>query len=291
MTKPAFAIVGCGKVGLNLARFLTECGYPAAGMASRSADSAQKAGELAGIDTVSTNAPDITKNADIVFITTPDGIIESTCNDIAENQGFRQGSIVLHCSGSLPSTILDSAKNAGAATGSIHPLQSFATTDGETNPFSGIIMAVEGEDPAVKICLEIAEALNARGFQIETDSKTMYHASAVVASNFMVTLAEFAYDLLAASGIDKSDAYAVLGPLIEGTLKNIKNVGPVEALTGPIVRGDVETVKTHLAEIDRKRPDLSNLYRILGKHTISIAQKRGTLTQDSEVGLQSLLGK
>lgn len=287
--KPSFAIVGCGKVGLNLAKFLTEAGYPASGFASRSIESAEKAAKTASIDNFSTEAQLMTKEADIVFITTPDGIIEETCNEIAEKGGFSEKHTVLHCSGSLPSTILASAKNKGAETGSMHPLQSFATTDSVNSPFNGIIAAVEGDSAAVETGLAIAKALGSRGFKIETDSKTMYHASAVVASNCLVTLVDFAYNLLGVAGIGKDDAYAVLGPLVEGTLSNIKKVGTTEALTGPVVRGDVKTVEDHIKEIKQKTPELAELYKILGYHTVTIAKKRGTLSEQAETDLVRLL--
>ncbi len=280
--KPSFAIVGCGKVGLNLVKFLTEAGYPVSGLASRSIESAKKAGEIALTDNISTEAHTITKDADVVFITTPDGIIEETCKEISENNGFSDKNIVFHCSGSLPSTILASAKIKGAITGSMHPLQSFATTDSVDSPFKGIIAAVEGDSIAVEAGLEIAEALGARGFKIQTDAKTMYHASAVVASNCLVTLVDFAYNLLGVAGIGEDDAYAVLGPLVEGTLSNIKKVGTTHALTGPVVRGDFKTVEDHINEISEKTPELTALYKILGHHTVNIAKKRGTLSEIAE---------
>jgi predicted short-subunit dehydrogenase-like oxidoreductase (DUF2520 family) len=175
-------------------------------------------------------------------------------------------------------------------TGSIHPLQSFATIQVERNPFEGIIAAVEGDEAAVERGLVIARDLGAKGLTIKTQAKTMYHASAVAASNFMVTLVDFAYNLLGVAGIEAKDAYSVLGPLIEGTLSNIKRVGPVEALTGPIVRGDVGTVADHLREIAEKTPELVELYKVLGRHTVEIAKKRGTLTHEALDGLNKLLG-
>lgn len=286
--KPSFAIVGCGKVGLNLVKFLTKAGYPVSGLASRTIDSAKRAGEIASTDNISTEAHTITKDADVVFITTPDGIIEQTCNDIAGNNGFSEKNVVFHCSGSLPSTLLASAKKLGAKTGSIHPLQSFATTDNQHSPFEGIIAAIEGEPAAVLAGLAIAEDLGARGLKIQTDSKMMYHASAVVASNCLVTLVDFAYKLLGVAGIGNEDAYDVLGPLVEGTLTNIKKVGTTQALTGPVVRGDVSTVEEHIKEIAQKTPDLVALYKILGHHTVNIAKKRGTLSGTVEKDLFKL---
>jgi len=287
--KPGFSIVGCGRLGITLAKVLSEKGYPAKGFASRTLASAQKAAERSGSDNVGTDPVSATRDADMIFITTPDGLIGSVCQSMARSGAFRPGHMVFHCSGSLPSTILESAKECGATIGSIHPLQSFASVLLDRNPFEGIIVAVEGDEKAVAAGLDIAKDLGSKGLTIKTQAKTMYHASAVVASNFMVTLVDFAYQLLSVAGIDSKDAYSVLGPLIEGTLANIKQVGPVNALTGPIVRGDVGTVSDHLREITEKTPQLLELYRILGKHTVEIAKKRGSLSEESLDGLTQLM--
>jgi predicted short-subunit dehydrogenase-like oxidoreductase (DUF2520 family) len=289
--KPGFSIVGCGRLGITLAKVLSEKGYPARGFASRTLASAQKAAELSGSDNAGTDPVCAIRDADIVFITTPDGLIGSVCQSMSKSGAFRPDQFVYHCSGSLPSTLLESAKDCGSTIGSIHPLQSFATVHTDRNPFDGIIAAVEGDEKAVTLGLAIAEDIGAKGLTIKTDSKTMYHASAVVASNFMVTLVDFAYQLLGVAGIDSKDAYAVLGPLIEGTLANIKQVGPVNALTGPIVRGDVGTVSDHILEITGKKPKLLELYKILGKHTVEIAKQRGSLSKESLDGLTDLLGQ
>jgi predicted short-subunit dehydrogenase-like oxidoreductase (DUF2520 family) len=287
--KPSVSIVGCGKVGTTLAGYLTKAGYRIHGLSSRTLESAQNAAALCGATMITTTAADVTRDADMVFITTPDGMIRGVCEAIAEAGGFSEKNMVFHCSGSLPSSILESAKKKGAAIGSTHPLQSFATLQADKNPFAGIILAVEGDEKAVEAGLGMADALGAKGFQIKTQAKTMYHASAVVASNCLVTLVDFAYQLLGVAGIDSTDAYAVLGPLIEGTLSNIKTVGTTQALTGPVVRGDGETVADHLREIREKAPELTELYTILGRHTLEIAKRRGSLTPRSIEELSRIL--
>lgn len=287
--KPGFSIVGCGRLGTTLAKVLTEKGYPAIGFFSKTEASARRAAQIVKMGRVDTNAVSVTDGADMVFITTPDGLIKDVCQSMADRGAFKPGQMVFHCSGSLPSTLLESAGKGGALIGSIHPLQSFATVTLDRNPFDGIIMAVEGDEKAVERGLEIAKDLGSKGLTIKTQAKTMYHASAVVASNFMVTLVDFAYHLLSVAGIDAKHAYSVLGPLIEGTLSNIKRVGPVDALTGPIVRGDVGTVSDHLREITDKTPELLELYTILGRHTVDIAVKRGSLSPEALKGLNGLL--
>lgn len=287
--KPSFAIVGCGKVGTVLGKFLTAAGYRPVGLASKSLSSARKAAKIIGTDYINQVPWETTQKADVVFITTPDNAIADTCNDIARKDGFRKNAVVLHCSGVLPSTILSSAKSCGAAVASMHPLQSFASAEIEQNPFQDIIISVEGEKAAVNTAVKIAADLGATCITIETEAKTLYHASASVASNYLVTLLDLAIRLIEASGISGPDAIRVLKPLIEGTLFNVEKVGVVKALTGPIVRGDVETVEKHIQEIGSKKPELLALYKTLGFYTIDIAKARGTLTEEVTHRLKNIL--
>ena len=287
--KPSVAIVGCGRVGTTLAIWLSKVGYPIAGLASKSLKSVQKAAELTKTTRYGQINWEITPQADIVFITTPDGIISEACMSISQHQGFKEKSVILHCSGAHPSTILSSAKVCGATIGSMHPLQSIAAIKTENNPFQDIVVSVEGEDEAVKAARDIATALGATSYTIKTDAKMLYHASAVVASNYLVTLLDLAFKLIGKAGIEKKDAYTVLKPLIKGTLGNIENVGIPAALTGPISRGDLKTVEQHLDEMQSKSPELLFLYRALGLWTIDIAKAAGTLSNATAEKLKNVL--
>jgi predicted short-subunit dehydrogenase-like oxidoreductase (DUF2520 family) len=288
--KPSFAIVGCGKIGTALGIFLAKAGYKAVGLAGRSLASAQRTAEIIGCDHYSDVPWEITRNADVVFITTPDGVIIETCDAIAGHKGFADKAVVLHCSGALPSTILSTAKTCGALTGSMHPLQTFASSKFSANPFQGITVSIEGENDAVNMAKKIVADLGGSSVTILTESKTLYHASAVVASNYLVALLDLALRLMGASGIAGRDAFKVLKPLIEGTLSNIEEVGIPAALTGPIVRGDAETVEKHIEEIGLTTPGLLDLYKTLGWYTIDIARAKTTLSETTVKQLQKLLG-
>jgi len=287
--KSSFAVVGCGKLGSALSEQLVSAGYRPEGFSSRTLTSAGKVARLAGIERFGTIPWEITASADIIFITTPDDAIGDTCKEIAGNNGFKEQAIVLHCSGSLPSTILIVPDSLPVSTGSMHPLQSFAAVTKGVNPFSGINIAVEGDSIAVEKAKEIASDLHANSFTIKTDAKTLYHASAVVASNFLVTLQGMAFKLIEAAGISPDDAYSVLGPLIEGTVSNIKKTGITDALTGPIVRGDVETVRTHIQDIDAKTPEFTHLYKTLGMYTLTVAEEKGVLSETVLSQLREIL--
>jgi predicted short-subunit dehydrogenase-like oxidoreductase (DUF2520 family) len=287
--KPSFAIVGCGKVGFALGTWLGACGYRPAGFCGRSVESAKEAAGRAGCDIFTDRPPDVTKEADIVFITTPDGVIGEVCARIADQDGFKKGASVLHCSGALPSTVMEPAvQSRGAFSGSLHPLQSFASREFKKNPFSGIIAAIEGTGPAAETARAAAKALGARPIDIRTDCKVLYHASAVVASNYLVALLDFAFALMEKAGVPRKDAPDVLKPLINGTLANIKKSGVKKALTGPIARGDAATVERHLKEIEGKTPQLLDLYKTLGRHAIELAKTGNALSESAEKKLKAL---
>ena len=286
--KPSFAIVGCGKVGTALAIFLTRAGYRPAGFASKSLSSAKHVADIVFFDHFSDVPWDITRHADVVFITTPDSAIKDTCDTISRHNGFADNAVVMHCSGALASSVLSSAKTCGAWIGSMHPLQSFATVDHKTNPFQGIIVSLEGEALAVNIAKTIAADLGGRVVTLLTEAKTLYHASAVVASNYLVTLLDLAVRLIEEAGVNRQDAFNLLKPLIEGTLSNIGKVGVQKALTGPIARGDIKTVEKHIEEIGFKRPELLALYKMLAFYTIDIAAAGDSISESSIQALKKI---
>ena len=289
--KKTFAIVGCGKIGSAFGTCLAALGHKPLGFASKTLSSAKKAAGKAGCDVFAKDPVEVTKEADIVFIATPDGVIEDVCADIANRNGFKKGGAALHCSGALPSTILKSANMRQAFTGSIHPLQSFSSDDFSKNPFAGIIVAIEGQEPAARAAKKIAEDLGAEPITIRTEAKILYHASAVIASNYFVTLVDVASRLVEKAGVSDRDAIRMLSPLLAGTLGNIKKSGIAKALTGPIARGDVGTVQSHMEELEKKAPQFLRLYKELGSHTVDVAKTGKTLSGSAAKKLKYLFSQ
>ena len=289
MTKPSFAVVGCGRLGTALAKHLTAAGYPLVGLASRSLASAKETATL--IDAACYGDPiwEMTKTADVVFLTTPDGIISQAFKTVLENSGFKPGAVVLHCSGAHPSTILKPSDTQNIHIGSMHPMQSFASKSVSGNPFDGIIISVEGSEKAVSIATAMATDLGAVCLPLATKGKTLYHASAVVASNYLVALMQMALNFMETAGISSDQAFGVLSPLVNGTLSNIEKNGVTDALTGPIARGDVETVQRHLTAILTQSPEFIDLYKILGRYTVNIAEKKQTVPRDQITKLRKIL--
>jgi predicted short-subunit dehydrogenase-like oxidoreductase (DUF2520 family) len=278
--KPTIAIVGCGRVGTALATFLTGRGYSIVGVASLHLTSAQRLAGRCGISEATDRPWEITARADVVFLTTPDGVIETVCESIARQNGFSADTVVLHCSGAHASTILISAVPCGASIGSMHPLQSFASIEFTDNPFRGIRIAIEGDASAVLAADRMARDLEASPLQIITAGKPLYHASAVVASNFLVTLMGVALRLIQQAGVPSDESFSVLKPLIDGTLANIDRVGVHQALTGPVVRGDVQTVESHIQSIQETMPELLPFYHCLVRYTAMQAAEGNRITGD-----------
>ena len=289
MEKPGFAIVGCGRLGTALGKHLTTAGYPLTGLASRSISSARETAEIIGTSDFGEPMWEMTGSADVVFITTPDGMISEAFTRIKKHGGFKPGSVVMHCSGAHPSTILQRGGDPEIHIGSMHPLQSFASKNVMGNPFAGIVISVEGSPKAVSIACAMADDLGARCLTIPTEGKTLYHAAAVAASNYLVTLMHFAVRLMETAGIPSEEAFGVLKPLIDGTLSNIEKAGISRALTGPIARGDTETIQRHNTAILARVPEFIDLYKTLGRYTVEMAGRNEAITREQARALGKLL--
>jgi predicted short-subunit dehydrogenase-like oxidoreductase (DUF2520 family) len=287
--KPTVSIVGCGIVGTAMGKLLGKAGYRISGVVTTDLETARTAAEATGAERFSVCPWEVTRGADIVFITTPDDLIESTCARISENKGFERNAVVIHCSGALSSDILSSARDAEAVVATLHPLQSFASTDQAVSLVPGSFCTIEGDQDALPIVRQIVEDIGGILLEIEARKKTLYHAAAVAACNYLVTLIYLALELDKIAGLTSDSSYGALLPLIKGTLSNIGKKGIPGALTGPIARGDVATVSAHLKAIEKDAPKFLALYKCMGLYTVDLAKAKGTLSQAAAAKLRVLL--
>jgi predicted short-subunit dehydrogenase-like oxidoreductase (DUF2520 family) len=287
-TKPAIAIVGCGRVGSAIGKLLSDAGYQISGVATSNLETAQRAAEVTGSRSHSDSPPEIAAVGEVVFITTPDDLIESVCVEISGQGGFQEGAVVIHCSGALSSAVLASARECGAKVATLHPLQSFASVDQAVSLMPGSFCTIEGDENALSVVCKIVEDLEGVVMEITAEKKTLYHAAAVAASNYLVTLIHLALELDHAAGLSGDTALHALLPLIKGTLDNIDKKGTAGALTGPIARGDVATVSAHLKAIEKDTPKLLPLYQCLGLYTVDLAKSKGTINQETADALTVL---
>ena len=283
------SIVGAGSVGRTLGRALAQAGYHVAGLSCRSADSARAAREFSGAGEVCESPADAARMADVVFLTVPDSAIRDVCGGIAREGGFRRGQTVLHCSGAVGSDALDAARAQQAVVGALHPIQTFARPAEALKALPGTVYTFEGDDAAFEVARQIVAALDGRLHRISPATKALYHAASVFASNYLVALVQIASDVLAGSGLPRGDVLAALLPLIRGTVDNLDRVGLPDALTGPVARGDAAAVKGHITALEQFDARLVPLYGQLGLRALSIARRKGGVTEEQARRLHGLL--
>jgi len=284
-------IIGAGVVGTALACLVHRAGYQVAAIASRRPESANRACRMLGVDVAVPEPAEAARRGTIVLITTPDDAIASVCESLAGAGAFQAGSVVAHCSGALSSEVLAPARErCGAHVASVHPMQTFATAASALSHFAGTWCFCEGDAEAVGVLRSLFAAIGGRVEQISTANKVLYHASAVMACNYLVVLLEAAGELAKQAGIDRTQATAAMRPLLDATLENVSRFGPIDALTGPIARGDADTVERQLAAIEQVSGELAGLYRQLGRRALAMAKVKGTVDQAVADRLQETLG-
>jgi len=278
-------LIGAGAVGPVIFRALLSSGWTPGTIASRRQEAAATAAHFAGGGTASETNADATGNADLVVIAVPDRTIEATAAEIAT--AIRPGALAIHLSGAHSSAALAPLAAAGAETGSIHPLQSFAERESAYRRLGDSFIFHEGSAP--DRIAAVAADLGGRPVRIEADGKILYHAGAAAACNLAVAMIDLGVRLMGHAGIEKDDALAALLPLIEGTVANLGQVGLPAALTGPVARGDVETVAHHLREMAARAPDLSPAYAVASLHAIRVASAKGTIDERTARRLRAVL--
>jgi predicted short-subunit dehydrogenase-like oxidoreductase (DUF2520 family) len=285
------AIIGAGNVGTALAVLLQNAGHQIIGIASRTEASASNAAARVNAP-YSTDPLAFTMKAGMVFLTTPDRVIENVCSQIASQNGFRPGTIVAHTSGAHSSEILQAACNLDAYTLSFHPLQTFANPDAGIQNLPGSFITIEGHPKALPQARQLVADLSCKPLEIPTEGKPLYHAAACIACNYFTTLIDAALQVMEKAGVKREDGLPALYPLIEGTLKNIARVGTTQSLTGPIARGDANTVTSHLTAMEEQMPEIIPLYKLLGCATVDVATAKGTLgKQERQLLLKNLGGE
>ena len=282
-------VVGAGNVGTALAMAWKNKGYALSGVCCRTEKSAREATTRLDVPFF-LNPAEVASRSEIVLITTPDREITSVCNYIAENQGFRQGQVVLHTSGAHTCELLEPARKEGAGVLSLHPLQTFPSVDTGFNNLPGSYFTLEGEEHALKVGEELVSALEGNALTIPTEMKPIYHASACVACNYFVALLDLSLKMMEEVGVPREKALPALMPLVEGTLANVKKVGVPQGLTGPIDRGDASTVESHVLKLKEKMPSILDLYRQLGNYTAQVASEKGTLHEEEKNNIKFALG-
>lgn len=278
-------IAGAGPVGQALGRLLRERGEPVVAVASRRRKSAEAAAAFIG-GVATTAYRDLPSLASNLIIAVSDDAVEQVARELVE--GGMTGGVALHTCGARGPEALAALEAAGVSCGALHPIQTVATPAGGVEALTGITFGVTAEGPAEEWALRIVRLLDSQPLRIAAAGRTSYHAAAAMASNHVVALIDAAAHLMERAGVARSEALQALRPLTETVVANTAAAGAVKALTGPIARGDVETVRGHLDAISRQSPELVALYTAASRYLLRLAEQRG-LPQETRQKLGRLL--
>ena len=260
--------IGAGKVGCSLGKLFAETQHNLTGYYSRSSSSAESAAEFTN-STYFQNLEDLIQDSDTVFITVPDDAITAVWEQIKHMS--IAGKMICHCSGSLSSEIFRDIKETGAYGFSVHPLLAVSDRYTSYQELPKALFTIEGNANHIGDIEALLTASDLQSARLSADVKTRYHGAAVLCSNLVVALVQAAEDELRICGFSEEQLADAIAPLLLGNVNKVLSVGTKAALTGPIERNDVGTVKKHLDTfegIDRE------IYRVLSKKTCEIAKDK-----------------
>lgn len=287
--------IGAGKVGFSLGKYLKEGGVTVTGYYSRSDSSAREAAVFTDTEYYG-NLTDIVRDSDTLFVTVPDGVIGNLWEEM-RNLPIKDKNIC-HCSGSISSTVFFDAEEKGAFAYSVHPLYAISDKGKSYKGLKDACFAVEGTGDSYE-CRDCSadkefaltgnsekarehfqlikttfEKLGNKVIFVPRDKKDLYHCAAAIVSNHIAALADIGAEMLTLCGFNRNDAQQALSSLIEGNAKKVADLGPQEALTGPVERGDVITVKKHLKALKALDKEQEEIYRLLSERLVKIAERK-----------------
>ncbi len=287
---PTLNIIGCGRAGRTLAQLFARHGAfgildifdraPGQGEAAIAfVGSGRAAGAIAAM-----------RSADAWMLAPSDDHIVACCEALAVTGLLKPGNVVFHISGALPSSVLAAAAARGAVVASVHPLKSFADSALAAQSFNGTYCAAEGAAAALAVLRPAFEKIGARVSEIEPAFKTIYHAASVIVCNYLTALLETGIRTYEKSGLQRDDALRMMEPLVRETLDNVFRLGTVQALTGPIARGDHAVVARQVEALAAWDPRVAAIYKELGAVAVELARAQGGADATALAAIKAFLG-
>ncbi|HEV2289860.1 MAG TPA: DUF2520 domain-containing protein [Candidatus Acidoferrales bacterium] len=267
------AIVGAGRVGRALGRKLRDSGWTIAAVVARSKSSARSAVRAIGAGRPQHGLSWHVFEADIILIATPDDEIHAVAAKLAQfGREECRGKVAIHTSGALDNTTLDPLARAGAATASMHPMQTFGGRGAP--PLDGVAFVIQGHRRAQAAARKIVHALGGVPIALAPSAKPAYHAAGNFASGYLLTVIETAIRVLMSLGFSRRRAKMAVLPLIHQTLANFERFGAHAAWTGPISRGDFATVSRHAHSLAAFPKEYQQAYAALARLSARVLAAR-----------------
>ena len=219
-----------------------------------------------------TGIPPLPPETTVLLLTVPDSALSDVVHDVMAAGPAPPGCVALHVSGALSTDVLAPLHGIGYGIGSMHPLQTVADPWFSWDRILGVAFAISGDPAGTRAAHRLVNALEGKPLIIAPSLRAVYHAAAVMASNNIVAVVAAASRLLEEAGVPEEEAVPALLPLVQGTIDNIRHLGLLPSLTGPIARGDVDTVRLHLARLSGEEREL---YSALGLEVLRLARAAG----------------
>ena len=293
-THRTISIIGAGRVGQTVAKRLRKLGWQIGAVVTRSRQSARAAVRAIGAGTPHAALTPEAFNADVILLSVPDDVLENVAQKLAKIGGAAltkksRTKIILHTSGALDHRVLAPLARLGAATGSMHPMQTFS---GRNAPrLEGVIFSIEGAPTARAIAQKIARSLGGTPVIITANDKPAYHASGTIVAGHALSLVESATQTLMKIGFTRNRANQALLPLIRQMLDNYESLGPHAAWTGPLSRGDYATISKHVKALRRFPREFQDAYAVLALLSARVLSKKPAATSKNVTRTLKLRGK
>lgn len=272
-------IIGAGKVGVSVGRYLKENNIQIAGFYDIDCDNAAFAAQFTETDCFS-ELKELVRVSDTLFITTPDAVIGSVWDCIKNNMSV-QNKIVCHFSGALSSDVFTDSQSTGASVCSIHPMLAFSDKLTSYRIPANTFFALEGDETAVSALKSLFESLGNIVCRIDKSKKSLYHTAASVLSNELVAVLDMGYSFLEECGFSRDEAVKATHNLVLGNVNSVLENGCVKALTGPVERNDLQTVKKHVNSL---KGEDRQIYILLAKRLVNLAKVKN---EDRDYGEMS----
>ena len=279
---PKFSIIGAGKVGSALALALHDKKFPIVSVISKTGKHAIDLAKKVHCRRASTKLLDIDPSTEYILVAVSDTALEEAASDIAKVKRLHFKKLfVVHCSGVYSSDILTPLKKKGALVASMHPIQTFPKTQTPERlrvRLRNIFYGIEGSPQAIEKIEIIIKAIEGKSVIIPREMKPLYHVACVFASSYMAVILNTVSELTTTLNL-KATWMEVFGPLLSATMENVVRDSAAVALTGPVVRGDFQTLDLHLKTLSQYAPQFLPLYTIAGIEAARIVKRHGTINQ------------
>jgi len=273
MQKPTIAIIGPGRAGSALGRALHGAGYTIAAIGGRNPDNVRNLAEELGARACQSPATTIDV-ADLTLVAVPDDVILPLATDMIESLCSAAGHAVVHLSGAQDrSALRPLAQQGSLRTGVFHPLQTFRRGPEAIQNVAGTYFGIDADQSLRDQLTQLARDLQGHPFDLTGVNLALYHAAAVFAANYPITLLAEAIALAAEAGLDAETARQGLTTLLAGAVNNLRDLPPADAITGPALRGDEGTIKRHLEAL-KGDSELQRLYQLLADRTKLLNPKK-----------------